>query len=162
MSSKGLQNEHFAGSSIKLTDSLRKTIVPATGALPTNSEMVKPRITLRFASSYYFMGYICWGIVLARLFGFSWMFIVLLTILIVLFSIIFHIDSPPKRFKNDWDYNVVETAGEDWGIRYLKRLLFMFLVYKCHDLIKKTTIDELLMVKWKKKNTENTRTKLAH
>lgn len=114
ISSKGLQSEHYTGSSIKLPDSRRKLSVPVT-AQGVPDERVKPRISLRFASSYYFMGYICWGIVLARLFDFHWLSIVLMVLLVMFVSIIYHVDTPPKTSKKDWWRMMSPSPMMDFG-----------------------------------------------
>lgn len=68
---------------------------------PQLADKVAPRISLRFASSYYFMGYACWVVIIARLFGFNWLFIIFAVIVFAAICIIAHIDSPPKKFKSN-------------------------------------------------------------
>ena len=65
----------------------------------TARDKLNPRISLRFAASYYFMGYVCWIIILARVFGFSWLIILFALIMFAVVCIFAHLDSPPKHFK---------------------------------------------------------------
>jgi len=90
LSHKGLEQQHYLNSAIRIPSSRTRKVAPTPGK-------ADPRITLRFAASYYFLGYLCWGIVLCRLFDFSWLAIILLTILVLFLSLVYHVDTPPDN-----------------------------------------------------------------
>ena len=69
---------------------------------PQLLETLEPRVSLRFAGSYYFMGYFCWVMILARLFGFSWLFIMFMVLFIFMICVLCHIDSPPRQVRRDF------------------------------------------------------------
>jgi len=86
--SKGVQTTHYVDTPIQL---------PQIAA----NEHIIPRISLRFVGSYYFLGYFCWIIILARLFGFGWISILFLMVIISLVCVVYNIDQPPRRMKKD-------------------------------------------------------------
>ena len=86
--SKGVQTTHYIDTPIQL---------PQIAA----NEHIIPRISLRFVGSYYFLGYFCWIVILARLFGFGWISILLLMVSISLVCVVYNIDQPPRRLKYD-------------------------------------------------------------
>ena len=77
------------------------TLPPSSTASLTTSVVVSPRISLRFAASYYFLGRVGCLIVLARMCGCGWMVILLALLVFIVLSIIVNVDSPPKRFDKD-------------------------------------------------------------
>ena len=89
-SSKRIHTKHYINTPFHLPQ------IPNTSTV----EKVVPRISLRYAASYYFMGYFCWVIIIARIFGFGWMPILFVAVLFAIISVIAHIDSPPKKFKD--------------------------------------------------------------
>ncbi|XP_065668532.1 sphingomyelin phosphodiesterase 4 isoform X4 [Hydra vulgaris] len=85
-----------------ISDALRtiSKIVATDGGQITTSA-VHPRVSLRFAASYYFIGYTSWFIVLALLFGFHWLLVIIITIFILLIFTILNVDSKPEIIKID-------------------------------------------------------------
>jgi len=82
--SKEVENTRFLNCSIKIP---RQRV---------DLTEVKPRISLRFGASYYFLGYMFWAVVFARLFGFSWFTIISVFLIGIIVAVVVHIDSPPK------------------------------------------------------------------
>lgn len=70
-------------------------------SLPKQSHTpVKPRVSLRFAGSYYFMVYSGLFLLFSVFFGVGSIFSLLLLFLIMVTCVIRHVDVPPVKFKS--------------------------------------------------------------
>jgi sphingomyelin phosphodiesterase 4 len=62
---------------------------------------IKPVVSLRFIGSYYFLGYFCWIAILLRLFGFSWLSILVFMLIVFIGCGLYNVYSAPVKTRTE-------------------------------------------------------------
>merc|ERR1711962_895451 len=92
---------HSVSQKLKINRYLNTPFVLPPSSSSLSTDEVIPRISLRFAASYYFMGCVGWLTILAKIFGVGWFLILLLLFLFILMNVVANVERCSIR-KNDF------------------------------------------------------------